>query len=250
VICVLENYPGDDVRRLGDWLVAAGAALDVVRPHAGDPVPTDLSGYGGLIVLGGPQDAFDAPDGTPGAPWFPALKALLRTAHRDRVPTLGICLGAQLVAEALGGVVERSPHGYEIGARLVGKRDAAERDPLFAQVPFTPDVYQWHADDITELPPGAVALAGSPGRPHQAFRVGDRMWGVQFHPESDVAMLRAWADEDTAHLIRLGLDPDALLERCASVLPDVEEVWRPFAERFAALVRGSVGGMLLPVVDG
>jgi GMP synthase-like glutamine amidotransferase len=250
VILVLENGPSDDARRLGDWLTASGAELDVVRPHVGDAVPPDLSGHGGLVVLGGAQDAFDAPDGTPGAPWFPAVRALLRTARQERVPTLGICLGAQLIAETFGGVVERSPHGYEIGPRLVGKRDAAGRDPLFGPVPFTPDVYQWHADDITELPPGAEVLAGSPGRPHQAFRLGERMWGLQFHPECDLDMLRAWADEDPQNLVRLGLDRDVLLDRCGAVLADVEEVWRPFTERFAALVRGTVGGMLLPVVDG
>jgi GMP synthase-like glutamine amidotransferase len=249
-VLVLENDPSDDARLVGDWLTGAGVGWDALRAHTGEPVPADLRGYGGLVVLGGVQDAYDAPDGTPGAPWFPALKALLRVARRDRVPTLGICLGGQLIAETFGGVVEPSDAGYEIGPRLVGKRDAAQQDPLFGPVPFTPDVLQWHSDDITELPPEAVLLAGSPRHAHQAFRLGDRMWALQFHIECDLAMITAWADEDPDHLADLGVDRDTLLARTAAVLPDVAEVWRPFTERFAALVGGRVGGTLLPVVDG
>jgi GMP synthase-like glutamine amidotransferase len=249
-VLVVENDPSDDARLLGDWLTGAGVEWRTVRPHAGDQLPADLAGHGGLVVLGGVQDAFDAPDGTPGAPWFPALKALLRVARRDRVPTLGVCLGAQLIAEAFGGVVERSPHGPEIGPRLVGKRDAGGQDPLFAAVPFTPDVLQWHSDDITELPVDAVVLAGSPQRPNQAFRLGDRMWAVQFHLECDLAMITAWADEDPGELVALGIDRAVLLSRTEAVLPDLEEVWRPFTERFAAVVRGTVGGTLLPLIDG
>ncbi|HEV7755247.1 MAG TPA: type 1 glutamine amidotransferase [Mycobacteriales bacterium] len=249
-VLVLENDPSDDARLFGDWLSGAGVGWDVLRAHAGEPVPADLAGYGGLVVLGGPQDAYDGPDGTPGAPWFPAVRALLRVARRDRVPTLGICLGAQLIAETFGGVVEPGEAGFEIGPRLVGRRDAAERDPLFAPVPFTPDVLQWHSDDITELPPDAVLLAGSPRHAHQAFRLGDRMWAVQFHIECDLAMITDWADEDAARLADLGLDRETLLARTAAVLPDVAEVWRPFTERFGALACGRVGGTLLPVVDG
>jgi GMP synthase-like glutamine amidotransferase len=249
-VLVLENDPSDDARLFGEWLTGAGVAWDNLRAHAGEPVPADLSGYGGLVVLGGAQDAYDGPDGTPGAPWFPALKALLRVARRDRVPTLGICLGAQLIAEAFGGVVEPGEDGYEIGPRLVGKRDAAERDPLFAPMPFTPDVLQWHRDDITELPPDAVLLVGSPRRPHQAFRLGDRMWAVQFHLECDLAMIADWADQDPGPLESVGLDRETVLARTAAVLPDLAEVWRPFTERFATLVEGRVGGTLLPVVDG
>jgi GMP synthase-like glutamine amidotransferase len=249
-VLVVENDPSDDACRLGDWLTGAGVRLDTLRPHAGDPIPADLTGHRGLVVLGGVQDAYDAPDGTPGAPWFPALKALLRVARRDRVPTLGVCLGGQLIAEAFGGVVERSPLGYELGPRLVGKRDAAAQDPLFGPVPFLLDVLQFHVDDITEPPAGAVVLAASPGRPHQAFRLGDRMWALQFHIECDLPMLMSWVDEDPARLDELGLDRAVLRDRFAAALPDVEEVWRPFAERFAALVKGTVGGTLLPVVDG
>ncbi|TQS44630.1 type 1 glutamine amidotransferase [Cryptosporangium phraense] len=247
---VVENDADDDARRLGDWLTDAGAELHVVRAHAGEPLPESLAGYQGVVVLGGAQPAYDT-DGVPASPWFPALRNLLREAVAERVATLGVCLGGQLLAGALGGRVEPAASGPEIGAFLVAKRDVAESDPLFAMLPFTPDVYQWHVDEITALPPGAVLLASSPRVPNQAYRVGPKAWGVQFHIECDQPMLESWADGDTGSLARAGLDAETVLARCAAVEDDVEEVWRPFAGRFVAVASGrGVGpGVPLPVVN-
>ncbi|MEU8330104.1 type 1 glutamine amidotransferase [Micromonospora sp. NPDC048839] len=236
---VIENDPTDDARRLGEWLTEAGLELRVVRPHAGDELPADLEGYAALVVLGGDQQAYPLPDGSPGAPWFPTVEGLLRKAVRYRVPTLAVCLGAQLLATAHAGLVERSPSGPEIGPGVVGRRDAAENDPLFRYVPLIPDVLQWHADEITELPRGATLLAASTRYPHQAFRLGDRAWGLQFHIECDAAMIADWATDST-QLAELGYDPELVVAACASVLPDVEEVWQPFAARFAALALGEL----------
>lgn len=250
---VVENSATDDARRLGDWLTAAGLDLATVRPHAGDPLPQDLEGYAALVVLGGEQDAFPGADGTPSAGWFPALEGLLRKAVRHRVPTLGICLGGQLLATAHGGTVERSAAGPEIGPRLVARRDVAERDPLFARVPFAPDVLQWHHDEITELPPGAVLLAASTRYPHQAFRLGSAAWGTQFHIECDTVMITDWVRASTDLLDELGVDPDGLIEAFDAAMGDVEEVWRPFAERFAALALGRLATAVpgqLPLLDG
>jgi GMP synthase-like glutamine amidotransferase len=247
-ILVVQNDPTDDARRLGDWLAAAGAELVTLRPYGGDDLPSDLHGYDALVVLGGEQDAFDAADGTPGAAWFPALKELLRVAVREATPTLGVCLGGQLLAEACGGRVGRSASGPEIGSGLVAKRDAAEKDPLFGPVAFTPDVLQWHEDEISVLPPGALLLAASPRFPHQAFRVGSKAWGLQFHIECDTAMIADWAASGAARLEELGLDPEAVVARCDAVMPDVEEAWRPFAERFVAVASGRVGTTYLPVL--
>ncbi|HWB36075.1 MAG TPA: type 1 glutamine amidotransferase [Rugosimonospora sp.] len=237
---VIENDPTDDLRRLGGWLAEAGLALEVVRPHAGDPLPDDLDGYAGFVVLGGEQEAYPGPDGSPGAPWFPALEGLLRKAVRHGVATLGICLGGQLLAQAHGGLVERSPAGPEVGPALVAKRDAAEKDPLWLEVPLLPDVLQWHRDEITELPVGAVLLAASTRYPHQAFRVGARAWGTQFHIECDTAMIAEWVAGDPGTLDLLGYDPDLVVDACDAAMVDVEEAWRPFAHRFAAVARGEL----------
>jgi GMP synthase-like glutamine amidotransferase len=237
---VIENDPTDGPGRLGDWLTAAGLELDVVAAYAGQPVPVDIDGYAALLVLGGDQHAFTGADGAPGAPWFPALESLLRKAVRARVATLGVCLGAQLLAVAHAGRVEQSAAGPEIGAHLVAKRDVAERDPLFAPLPMLPDVLQWHYDEVVELPAGAVLLAASTRYPHQAFRIGDRAWGLQFHIECDTAMFASWAVGNEAPLATVGLTPETVVAAVDAVMDDLEEVWRPFAARFAALARGEL----------
>ncbi|GIF04455.1 type 1 glutamine amidotransferase [Actinoplanes siamensis] len=243
---VIENDPTDDLRRLGDWLTEAGLGITVLRPYAGDELPESLERFAALVVLGGDQSAYPDAAGAPGAPWFPAVEALFRKAVRHRVPTLGVCLGGQLLARAHGGQVERSPSGPEIGPGLVGKRDSADTDPLFKWVPLLPDVIQWHRDEITELPLNATLLAASSRYPHQAFRIGDRAWGLQFHIECDAEMMADWTRSGAADLAELGYDAEAVVLAVAEILPDVEEVWQPFAARFAALALGELPDAGLP----
>lgn len=237
---MIENDPTNDARRLGDWLTDAGLTLRVLRPYAGEELPETLAGYTAMVVLGGDQTAYPDERGEPGAPWFAALESLLRKAVRHRVPTLAICLGGQLLATAHGGLVERSPAGPEVGPALVARRDVADRDPLFARVPFAPDVFQWHADEITELPLGAVLLAASTHYPHQAFRLGPCAWGTQFHIEVDPAMVARWAVDAGDLVADLGYEPEALVEAAAGVMADLEDAWQPFAWRFAALALGEL----------
>jgi GMP synthase-like glutamine amidotransferase len=154
-----------------------------------------------------------------------------------------------LLAEACGGRVRRGENGPEIGAFLVAKRDAAEKDPLFGPVAFTPDVLQWHEDEISALPPGALLLAASPRYPHQAFRVGQKAWGLQFHIECDTAMIADWAGSGAGRLDELGLDAETVVARCDAVMDDLEDVWRPFTERFVAVAAGRVGSTYLPLIE-
>ena len=255
---MIENYWDDDARRLGEWLTDAGLELVVVRAHAGDPVPASLDGYAALVVLGGDQHVYPGPAGEPGAAWFADLEALLRTAVRERVPTLGVCLGAQLLATAHVGTVAPAPAGPEIGAELVAKRDVAERDPLFGPLPMLLDVVQWHHDEVTELPAGAVLLAASTRYPHQAFRLGESAWALQFHIECDPAMIADWTKGNEALLAELGTSPEAVVRGVEAVMDDAFEVWHPFATRFAALARGELArsgpvpgaGRELPLLGG
>ena len=242
---VVTHSPSEGPGTLTGWFAAAGVELDVVSPWDGDELPANPTEYDALVVLGGPQQAYD--DGS--APWLPATKELLRAAVRERVPTLGICLGAQLMAEALGGRVEKGADGVEAGPRLVAKRDASWDDELFGDVPFTPTVVQWHEDAIVDLPPGAVLLASSSKYANQAFRVGDRAWGVQFHIETPPEMVRHWGEHYTAAVVEAGLDPAALAERTVAELDEVEACWRPVVERFAAIAAGK-GRVTLPLVEG
>ncbi len=249
---MVQNDPDAPPARLGEWLTEAGLNLTVVQPYADQqpPDPDALDGYAALVVLGGRQRAYPGPDGTPDAPWLPAVEALLRRAVRRRLPTLAVGLGAQLLATAHGGTVAPAVAGPEIGAALVAKRDIAVTDPLFADVPLLPDVIQWHHDEITELPAQAVLLAASTRCPHQAFRVGPVAWGVQFHIEADISLVARWAERDAEVLARLGRSPDDVLATVAAVLPETTDVWRPFTARFVALVRGEISDRTnLPLLD-
>ena len=246
---VITHTPSEGPGTLATWLPAAGMELAVVEPWSGSPLPTDLRGHDALVVLGGPQQAYDDSS----APWLRATKDLLRQAVEQRLPTLAICLGAQLLAEALGGRVEKGAEGVEAGARLVAKRDASWDDELFGDVPFTPTVVQWHEDAIVDLPPGAVLLASSSRYPHQAFRVGERAWGLQFHIETPPEMVRQWGADASGAVAAAGLDPVALAERAVQELDEVEACWRPVVERFAALAAGPPPAprrVVLPLVEG
>ncbi len=236
-VLVVQHTETEGAGRLGEWLTGAGVALATVRPYAGDELPGDLDGYAGLVVLGGPQTAYPDDKGAPSASWLPATKALLRTAVAAGVPTLAICLGAQLLAEACGGRVRPGTQGPEIGPRLVARRDIAAQDELFGLVPFTPDVVQWHDDEIADLPTGAVLLASSTVYPNQAFRLGERAWGLQFHIETTPEMVADWAEQTGDRLAEDGVDISRAMARIVEVHDDLEQVWRPVAERFAGLVR-------------
>jgi len=242
-ILVIEHDPSDPLLRLGDWLTEAGAVTVVSRPYVGDEIPPDLTGFDALISMGGEMGARDDDI----APWLPATRRLLASAVAAQTPTLGVCLGGQLLAAATGGTVRRGADGPEIGAYLTAKRDAAMSDPLFADLPMTPDVMHYHQDVVSSLPQGAVLLLSSMGYPNQAWRQGAAAWGLQFHLETSAADVREWARAEGR----------PLTGRLGPVLDDAQdamgEVWREFAHRFVALARQSITEpttpkLLLPVV--
>src|SRR4051812_49694450 len=127
---VITHTPAGSPGTLSGWLPAAGLELDIVEPWNGDRVPDHVDADA-LIVMGGPQQAYDDSS----APWLRHTKQLMRTVTREGMPVLGICLGGQLLAEAMGGRVRPGDDGPELGARLVSKRDAALDDPLFSEMP-------------------------------------------------------------------------------------------------------------------
>ena len=235
----------DPPTRLGDWLRDAGVELDERRLSVGDPLPEDLTGFDGMLVLGGPQSSTDPEEV---APELVGVRHLLAQAVAADVPTLAICLGAQLLAQVGGGSTRVGVDGPEVGATLVAKRDAADTDPLFGPLPLSPDVLEWHHDEIDRLPPGATLLASNPRYDNQAYRIGRYVYGLQFHIETDEALVRQWAEGDPVGVAGSGLDLETVRARAAAVHPDLAEVWAPFAGRFAELVRAHAAGGAVPVV--
>jgi len=233
-LLVVVVHETDPLARLGTWLRDAGVELDERHILAGDDLPETLDGFDGLVVLGGPQSAMDD-EAT--SPELVGVRDLLGQALAADFPTLAICLGAQLLAQVGGGRVREGIEGPEVGAMLVAKRDTADADPLFRPLPLTPDVLQFHHDEISELPTGAVLLASSPMYANQAFRVGRYVYGVQFHIETTPEVVDEWAERDTVGVDASPWDEQTVKELTRAAHPDIEEAWQPFAVRFADLVR-------------
>ncbi|ALC19692.1 type 1 glutamine amidotransferase [Streptomyces pristinaespiralis] len=222
---VVQNTRSGGPGRVGVWLREAGIRLHVLRPYEGEALPRTLDGRP-LLVLGG---GF-LPDDDERAPWLPATRRLVAQALDESTPVLGICLGSQLLAQVAGGIV-RARHGRpEFGSTQIRLRPEAADDPLlYGLGPAVPAIER-HVDAITELPPDAVWLASSEACPHQAFRVGARAWGVQFHPEAEAERIAGW-DRET--LARQGFDRDRLHARAVADEGAAVAGWSVFTRRFA-----------------
>ncbi len=228
-ILVVQPSEIDPPQALGEWLASAGADADVVRP-AVQGADWDLDSYAAVVVLGGEMGALDDLE----HPWLAQVRKLLSQAVSRKMPVLAICLGAQLLAAATGGQVGQRRNGPEVGTLLVAKRDVAAEDLLLGPLPLTPDVMQFHEDEITSLPPSAQLLASSPKCENQAFRIGDWAYGLQFHIETTTETVLHWAERSpqTAAVARPGQLEAGHLDDFHA---DLAETWQPVARRFVEL---------------
>lgn len=187
MILIVENDPrcpaGLYGKLLRDWRVSHG----VWRPYAGETAPP-LRRASGVIILGGTLGVFDQST----HPFLARVKAFIHEVLAENLPCLGICLGGQLLAEALGAEV-RSGHAGEKGCHTLNLSAAGRKDPLFAGLPDNFPVFHWHNDSF-DVPDGAALLASTPDCPAQAIRYG-KAWGVQFHPEIDGTIMRDWCEK-------------------------------------------------------
>lgn len=227
-LLVVQHVPFEGPHRIRD----AFGELPVLTalPLAGDPLP-DHADVCGAVFMGGPMNA-DEDERHPG---LAAERQWLAEAVRLELPLLGICLGAQLLARALGAEV-RPGREKEIGFLPVEVHDPA--DPVLGRLAPGHEVLHWHGDAF-DLPAGATRLASSALTPNQAFRAGNA-WGVLFHPEADRALVDAWlADPGMAAEAEeaIGAEATAALPARASELePGLIEATRAGFEEFAKLV--------------
>jgi GMP synthase (glutamine-hydrolysing) len=185
-LLVLQHVAHEILGTLDPLLRAARCRIRYVNFGREPAARPDASRYDGLIVLGGPMNC----DQVDRHPHLAHELECIRTAIRHGRPVLGICLGSQLIARALGAAVTRNPV-KEIGWYDVTPTAAGRTDPLLRHFAGTEKIFQWHGDTFA-IPAGAVHLASSPDCVHQAFRFGDNVYGLQFHLEVDAPMIHRW----------------------------------------------------------
>jgi len=192
---VIQNQARVPLGAYAPYLAESGVDYTTVRLHADDALPTPAQ-ISALLVLGGTMGVHEADRYA----WMPPLQRLMRDVADSGTPLLGICLGGQLLAAALDGSVTANRYG-ERGIHDIAATAAGATDPLFAGLPASLPVMQWHHDSF-DLPPGAVALASSVACPVQAFRRRNA-YGLQFHPEVDAAVVADWSrdEADAAQIV-------------------------------------------------
>lgn len=229
-VLVIEHADVCPPALLGNWLVEQGLELDVCRPWAGQPLP-DLAGYAGVVVLGGPMGADD--DETHA--WLGPTKRLIRTAVAADVPLLGVCLGHQLIASALGGRVAPNASGQQLGLLDVGWTSDAGDDALVGPLATPRRGVHFNNDVVVELPEGAVVLARAPEGQLQVVRFGPRAWGVQLHPEVDSDVVASWAISERGSHAGPVVDQAEVLRLIGEARHELDQAWRPLAASFARL---------------
>jgi GMP synthase-like glutamine amidotransferase len=220
---------------VGAWLVEEGLRLDVRHPYAGDSLPADLTGHDGLLVLGGQMGAND----DDAQPWLGTTKALIRRGADTGVPVLGICLGHQLAAVALGGEVVVNAAGARRGVLDVTWGAEGADDPVLGACGAS--AVFWHHDVVTRPPEGTRVLARAHTGELVAARYAPTVWGVQCHPEAGPEIVTGWAAKDRALATSTDEvdDVDAALSAVTGARAELDLAWRPLATGFAEQVRSS-----------
>lgn len=181
-----------------------------------------LDSYDGMVILGGPMSA----DQVDRYPHLDTEVELIRAAIDKDIAVLGICLGAQLIARALGAQVRRNPV-KEIGWYDVSLTEEGRSDPLLRGFGASEKLFQWHGDTF-DLPPGAVHLAASAGCTNQAFRFGSKVYGLQFHLECDEALIQRWLNvplhRDEIEQLGGQIDPEQIRQQTPANVPRLKQL--------------------------
>lgn len=213
-IIVLQHAPTEGPGRFGEVLRSLGRTLDIRRldlpaggPSGNRHIPTDFDEVDGVISLGGPMMVGDA------LPWMQGELEFLAAAHRRQLPLVGICLGAQMIARALGGEVgPLEGGGAEWGMLPVRQSPIANTDTILAGTAWTMPAFHCHAQEVKKLPAGATALQSSDKCRVQSFRTGLRTYAFQYHFECSLRDIRDYLSSNDPQIAQAGLDPRQGLE--------------------------------------
>ncbi|WP_122263208.1 type 1 glutamine amidotransferase [Ornithinimicrobium cerasi] len=225
-VLVVQHEDDCPVGMIEPWLLRAGLDVDVLPAHGGRALPAALGDHLGLIVLGGKMGAQDDAEHR----WLLPTRALIGATVAADLPFLGVCLGHQLGAVALGGEVRRNERGPLHRLVPFAATPDGRTDPLTGVLGADSTVLHWNNDVVTVLPTGATEIARAPDGTVQAARFGRRAWGVQFHPEADASIVARWS---------AGPDPAtdrATLEELERRRAELHRSWEALLRRFARLV--------------
>lgn len=174
----LQHVPFENLGSILTWATRQGCSVTGTRLYNNENLPTKQD-YDWLVVMGGPMNIYDEEN----YPWLADEKLFIREAVDSGKVVIGICLGAQLIADVLGGKVTENPY-LEIGWFPVRLSVEARSSPLFSFFPQQPMVFEWHGDTFSTLPEGAVCIAENDACSHQAFIYKRKVFGFQFHLEA------------------------------------------------------------------
>jgi GMP synthase (glutamine-hydrolysing) len=222
-VWILKHVANEGAGTIHDYLNGQKIPVRFIELYRGETIPADLSNVRAVCVMGGPMNVDDESK----HPFLSAEKKFIRTLVEKNIPVLGVCLGSQLIAAALGKKVYKAS-APEIGWCDVTLTPEAATDPVLSALPQRPiSVLQWH-EDTFDLPDGAVLLARGSEVPHQAFRVGRSVYGFQFHVEVTGSMLMDWFEKRA--------ESAAIMNRYRAYQAELGVLTRRVYERFFSLV--------------
>lgn len=227
-ILIFEHSNTSGADRLGVILRDYGHRLRYIKLHEGDDMPPDLDDVDGIISCGGPQSASDNTH-----EWLEPQMELMRQAHSIGMPIVGLCLGSQILARALGGRVEAMPDGIEFGWGEVALTPVGREDPIHAGISWTSMQFHYHRDSVSQLPPGARLLASSAQCKNQTWAMGLRTYGIQYHPEVTLESIETWMREEPEALREANITAESLREQNARFYPAFERLSRRLFESMA-----------------
>jgi len=229
-VLVVQHAEPENLGRIAEAVTGEHLEYACIRPDLGQPIPSNLNGYGGLILMGGPQSVYQEDQ----FPYLRAEKALTAHAITSDRPVLGICLGSQILAEVLGSRVQPG-RAFELGWKKVTLSPRVADDPVLGRTSDVLMPLHWHGD-VYDLPPGSEPVGSSELTPVQGFAFRKRFYGILFHLETTLNQLVAMVKAFPEDVSRAGLTAEALLVEAPARLAALREPGLEVFRRWASLI--------------